>query len=160
MLGVRASVLVVAVGLSVICVVVLSRPPQPTVIEKAQNSAELEKTKSSWGPTGCARVGFALGFDYLFMAAYVTALGLGCVTVAHRSPGLLRNVGLFLGYAQIFSGLIDATENAALIRLLVMGFDDRWMQVARLATASKLIIPISGFAYIFIVWPLSRWLRR
>ena len=74
----RAWVLTAASLLCVVCIVVLSNLPQPRVIEAAQSPADLEASFILWGTGGGARLGFALGFDYLFMAAYVTAIGLGC----------------------------------------------------------------------------------
>ena len=156
----RAWVLTAASLLCVVCIVVLSNLPQPRVIEAAQSPADLEASFILWGTGGGARLGFALGFDYLFMAAYVTAIGLGCAAVAEGARGVLRSLGVFLAYAQIASGLIDATENAALIRLLLVGFDERLMTVARMATASKFAIPVTGMAYIAVAWSVNRWWRR
>jgi hypothetical protein len=143
----------------VICLSVLSKLPEPKAIEAAQNTTDLQKQMEAWGPSGCARLGFSLGFDYLFMAAYVTAIGFGCAVVADRARTWLHLLGMILAYAQIIGGLIDATENASLIRLLWGGFDERFMSIARLATASKFAIPLAGIGYILVAWPLSRWGR-
>lgn len=153
----RAWVLAIAVLLCAICISILSRQPQPTTIESAKNSADLKEKIAGFGPFGCAGLGFALGFDYLFMAAYVTAIGLGCATVANDAGVWLHRVGMIVAYAQIAGGLIDATENATLIRLLVNGFDERLMRIARFATAAKFTIPLTGIAYIVTAWPLKHW---
>ena len=42
------------------------------------------------------------------------------------------------------------------IRLLTQGFDEGTLQIARLATASKFPIPISGLVYILVALLLSR----
>jgi hypothetical protein len=155
--GFQTRILVAAVLIGIVCLAVLSRLPEPTTIESVRTSTGLQAAIGAWGPVGCARVGFALGFDYLFMAAYVTALGLGCAAVAGGTRSFLRPLGLILAYAQIASGLVDATENAALFRLLVGGYDEHWMSVARLATATKFAIPLAGLAYIVIGWLARRW---
>ena len=88
------------------------------------------------------------------MAAYVTAIGLSCVIVADDAGLWLHHVGMIVAYAQIAGALIDATVNATLIHILVNGFDERLMSIARLATAAKFTIP-PGIAYILIVGRLS-----
>lgn len=155
----RTCVLSIAILFCVISMAVLSRPPQPTEMEAAKNLAALSEKIGTWGPSGRARVGFALGFDYLFMAAYVIAIGLGCAAAAGNSGLWLYRLGMIIAYAQIAGGLIDATENAALIRILVHGYDDSLMTIARLATASKFVIPLTGIGYIIIVWPLKHWIK-
>lgn len=155
----RPWALSLAILMCVICLSVLSKLPEPKVIEAAQNASDLKEKMNAWGPSVCARLGFSLGFDYLFMAAYVTAIGFGCAVVAGRARAWLHLLGMILAYAQIAGGLIDATENASLIRLLSDGFDQQLMSIARLATASKFAIPLAGIGYILIAWPLSRWGR-
>ena len=145
-----------AIVLSVICLAVLSRFPQPKAIESAKNGIDLNNKIESWGPDYCARLGFALGFDFLFIDAYVTAIGLGCATVATDVPGLLGNLGIILAYAQVASGFVDAIENVSLIRLLIFGFEERLMSVARLATALKFVVPVAGLLYILAVWRLRK----
>lgn len=157
--SIRSVALSVSILLGVICLFVLSRLPEPKAIESAQNPNDLKEKIEGWGPQGCAGLGFALGFDYLFMAAYATAIGLGCAAVAGGAGTFLRQLGMLLAYAQAAGALIDATENASLIRLLLDGFDDRLMGIARFATASKFVIPLSGIGYILIAWLLRRWLR-
>jgi hypothetical protein len=153
----RPWLLSIAVLMCAICISILSRPPQPTTIESARNSTELKEKIAAFGPSGCAWLGFALGFDYLFMAAYATAIGLGCATVADDAGLWLHRVGMIVAYAQIAGALIDATENATLIHILVNGFDERLMSIARLATAAKFTIPLTGITYILIVWPVKHW---
>jgi hypothetical protein len=153
----RAWLLSIAVLMCAICISILSRPPQPTTIESARNSIELKEKIAAFGRSDCAWLGFALGFDYLFMAAYATAIGLGCATVADDAGLWLHRVGMIVAYAQIAGALIDATENATLIHILVNGFDERLMSIARLATAAKFTIPLTGIAYILVVWPVKHW---
>ena len=155
----RAWALSIAIVMCAICMSVLSRPPQPSTIESATTAAELKDKIAAFGPSGDAWLGFALGFDYLFMAAYVTAIGLGCATVAEGAGVWLYRVGMIVAWLQIAGGLIDATENAALIRLLLNGYDEHVMNMARLATGAKFTIPLTGIAYILIVWPLKHWLK-
>ena len=153
MLSLRTWILLIAAVLCAICLTVLRSLPDPSHIEGAGNAADLNQSVND---LGSARLGFALGFDYLFMAAYVTLIGLGCATVAGGARGFLRLLGFLLAYAQIVTGLIDATENAALIRLILNGFDEGTMSVARLATESKFVIPIAGSLYIVIVWAIRK----
>ena len=155
----RSWALYLAILMCAICLPVLSKPPKPEAIEAAQDESDLKHMKKDLGPSGCAHIGFSLGFDYLFMAAYVTAIGLGCAMVAEKLGALLHPLGTILAYAQIAGGLIDASENACLIRLLSGGFDQRVMTMARLATASKFTIPVAGIGYILVALVLSGWSR-
>jgi hypothetical protein len=51
---------------------------------------------------------------------------------------------------------LDAFENAALLLLLLRGFDARLMGAARLATACKFVVPVGGMLYIAIAWVARR----
>jgi hypothetical protein len=83
----HSNILIPAVAISVVCLVVLSKLPQPSRIETADSPAALETTVEGWGTPGGIRAGFALGFDCLFMAAYVTAIGVGCFVSATQAGG-------------------------------------------------------------------------
>jgi len=155
----RAAILLTAFLLCVICLGVLSKLPEPKVIESANSPEDLKELTRSWDAPKVANTAFALGFDYLFMAAYVPFIGLGCATVANGAHAFLRALGMVLAYAQIATGLVDATENATLIRLLVSGYDPAVMSVARFATASKFIIPVAGLLYMAIGWAINRFAR-
>jgi hypothetical protein len=84
-------------------------------IEAAQNATDLQKQMVAWGPSGCARLGFSLGFDYLFMAAYVTAIGLGCAVVAGRARAWLHLLGMILAYAQIIGSWRNRERSPATV---------------------------------------------
>jgi hypothetical protein len=103
-----------------------------------------------------ARITFALRFDYLFMAAYLTAIGLGCAMIAGRSQGVWQPIGRILAYARIASGLVDARENASLLILFQRGFDPQTMGVARFATSVKYYAPVTGVVYIVMAAILGR----
>lgn len=156
----RAAILLAALLLCVICLAVLSRLPEPKVIESARSLEDLNRLTGSWSAQKLARTAFALGFDYLFMAAYVTFIGLGCATAADRAQGFRRMLGMVLAYAQIATGLLDATENATLIRLLTSGYDPAVMSVARFATGFKFIIPAAGLLYMASGWIVNRLARQ
>ena len=67
---------------------------------------------------------FALGFDYVFMLAYSTAIGLACVMAAGvlGSRGWpLAGIGAGLAWAQWLAAGLDAVENFALTAMLFGG---------------------------------------
>jgi hypothetical protein len=138
-MSIRTEVILGAALLCAICLTVLAKLPHPEVIESANDARRLKEIMREWGAGGGVRIGFALGFDFLFMAAYVAMIGLGCAAAAEYSDGVLKSIGVLLAYAQIVTGLIDAAENSALTRILLAGFDEELMQIARLATASKFV---------------------
>ena len=74
----RSYVLGCAVGVGLACLIALSSLPQPKVIEVPTTAAEFNTTIQALGLGSAASIGFALGLDYLFIACYVTAIGLGC----------------------------------------------------------------------------------
>jgi hypothetical protein len=141
--------LITAIAVGIVCIATLAEMPQPSKIETANSQQELDKRIAVLDP-GAARITFALRLDCLFIAAYVTAIGLGCHLIARDARGFWQPTGRFLAYAQIASGLVDAIENAALLILLHRGFDPQIMGAARFATAVKFYVPVAGTIYIVI----------
>ncbi len=107
----------------------------------------------SWGETGRVYAGLNLGLDYLYIVAYSGCIGLGCVLVA-RSQSQQRkqfvNIGVILAWGQLVAGLLDATENYALIRILLGAETDILAVAARVCALLKFAIIGAGVAYALI----------
>jgi hypothetical protein len=108
-------------------------------LEFAYNLDTAQKIIDSWTSTGKISAGISLGMDYLFLAVYVLAIGLGCALAAHvfyQKINLLCAAGIILSWSQIGAGFLDCIENVALIQLLL---------------GSRLgILPVIAF---FCAWP-------
>lgn len=113
---------------------------------------------ASWGPQAQVYAGLSLGLDYLFMAAYACALGLGCVLVARRLgrwSGGLAALGVALSWGQWLAALLDAVENYALIRLLLGSERALWPALAYGCALPKFLIVGAGILFIGVGGVLS-----
>jgi hypothetical protein len=94
----------------------------------------------SWDARARTVAGVGLGLDYLFMLAYSTTLAMACLWAANvfrRRNWALASVGVPLALGQWVAAVLDATENLALIRILVDGAHDPWPAVAWWAAVPK-----------------------
>lgn len=106
---------------------------------------------ASWPPSVHRLALLNLGLDYLYLIAYPTLLSLACGRLAGRlassRPGLAR-LGGGLAWAVLLSGLFDAIENAALIRILVSGPSDALARVAWGAAVPKFALVGAALLYL------------
>jgi hypothetical protein len=106
---------------------------------------------AQWGPDGKVYAGLSLGFDYLFMLAYGSALALGCALIAGRvGAGLARTVGLGLAWLQFVAAGLDGVENFALIQLLLGSRQPGWPPLALWCASIKFVLIGLGLLYILI----------
>jgi len=130
--------------------------------EFARDLEGARRILDSWGPEARVYAGLSLGLDYLFMLSYAGALGLGCVLVARRlgrwSRGLAA-LGVVLSWGQWLAALLDATENYALIRLLLGSARALWPALASGCALTKFLLVGAGILFIGVGGILSL-LRR
>jgi hypothetical protein len=115
-------------------------------IEKAQSILD------SWDIAAQLRAAFALGFDYVFMLAYATTIGLACVMAAAalRSRGWpLVGAGAALAWGLWLAAGLDAVENIALTVLLFGAVVSPWPQVAYWCALIKFALVFMGLVYAF-----------
>lgn len=108
---------------------------------------------ASWGADGRIYAGINLGLDYLFLVVYAGAIGLGCTLIAEKPPGNPRLwvvMGSLLAWAQIVAAALDATENYALIRVLLGSDKEIWPAVANLCAFPKFTLVALGLVYVLI----------
>jgi hypothetical protein len=101
----------------------------------------------SWGPLGRVYAGLNLGFDFVFIPAYVFCIGLGCVLVARA---VLPSVGVILAWAMFAAGLLDCIENYNLIQILFGFGQESSAVIAQWCAIPKFAIVGLGLAYFFI----------
>lgn len=147
--------LLVMVGL-----ILLGRPLETDIapygivsFELAGNLSAARDITQSWGETGRVYAGLNLGLDYLYIVAYSSCIGLGCVLVARaqsQQNKQFANIGVIIAWGQLVAGLIDAMENYALIQIL-LGAETNILAVgARVCALLKFVIIAIGVAYVLI----------
>lgn len=101
----------------------------------------------SWGIAGLAYAGLSLGLDFLFMAVYPIAIGLGCVMVGRR---WLPALGNLLAWGLLAAGLLDAVENIALIQILLGAVTELWPTLARWSAIPKFTLVAAGLFFVLL----------
>lgn len=106
-----------------------------------------QRIVASWDDEARIYAALSLGIDYLFMLSYSIAIALGCVLLAQRMPAFAVRLGIYLAWAQWVAALLDATENYALVRVL-LGTARGWATVARYCAVPKFTIVGLGLLYV------------
>jgi len=122
--------------------------PEPKGIlafEFAGDWATARQILTEWGEAGRIRAGVSLGLDYLFLVLYSTAIALACLWAAGRLPH--PALGVALAWAQWVAAGFDASENAALLAILLGARQGPWPQLARRCAAVKFVLIGSGTLY-------------
>jgi hypothetical protein len=119
--------------------------------ELAGTPARAQSMIDSWDSHARLWAAFGLGFDYLFMVLYSTTLALGCVwageRLAARGSGFAA-LGAPLAWGQWLAGVLDASENAALTRMLFAGVTEPWPAVAWWCATPKFVLVALGLVYV------------
>jgi len=112
----------------------------------------------SWNGRAELFAAFGLGFDYLFMPLYALALSLGILLVIERHSGGFALLGALLGWGALIAPLFDATENFALLKLLLNNSFSPWPEIAFWCATLKFSLLALGLLYALIgwMWPKAR----
>jgi hypothetical protein len=120
--------------------------------ELAGSAVQAQRILDSWDASTRLHAAFALGFDYVFMLAYATTIGLACVMAA----GVLRSrnwplaaAGAALAWGQWLAAGLDAIENVALTNMLFSSVVSPWPQVAYWCAIIKFTLVFLGLVYTF-----------
>jgi hypothetical protein len=148
-------------GLAVLAMValqILDGPPKTDAspagivsFELAGNLSNSEKILNSWGPSAGVYAGLYRGLDFLFIAAYVSASGLGCALVGMMLAARYRPAdafGLAMAGGMLLAGLLDCTENYALIRLLLGSQNAALSSLVRMCALPKFLIVLLGLLFL------------
>ena len=131
----------------------MSTPAAPQAIvsfELAGTVVQAQAIIDSWGTLARLQAAFGLGLDYLYMPVYSTTIALACVWVAdglRRRSAFASAVGVALAWGLWLAALLDATENAALLTMLLAGVASPWPQVASWCAAVKFALILAGIGY-------------
>jgi hypothetical protein len=113
-------------------------------------AADLQNVPTDWGvrwimdhwasPPNSVLIGFALGFDYLFIPLYAAALYFGAIAARERftpKPGRAQRIMALMAMAPVAGALFDACENALQMVMLTNGPSQILATLATEATTAK-----------------------
>ncbi len=111
---------------------------------------------ASWDDAALLYTVFGLGFDFLFMPVYATALSAGILLAAGRRRGAWSAAGNALGWGAFAATGFDAAGNIALFSILLNGADSTAPQVAFWCASIKFGLILLGLGYGLVGWLLPQ----
>jgi hypothetical protein len=130
--------------------------------ELAGTSSKAQIILNSWNTRAKLFAAFGLGFDYLYMLAYSTAISLGCLFASSEIRERNWPFGLFgapLALGIWLAAVFDAVENLALAFILLGGASsDIFPAIARVCALVKFGLILLGMVY--VVYGLAVTLSR
>jgi len=157
--------LVLMVVLNVIGAPLLTEAAPMGIIsfELAGQTDRMVMILDSWDWQARLHAAFSLGLDYVFMIAYSTAIGLGCVLAARvitsrRWP--FASWGSWLAWGQWLAAILDAIENWALTSILFGSELSPWTMIARWCAQIKFLLVFLGLVYSMyglVVFLMRQW---
>lgn len=128
-------------------------PFTPNIVdyEFANTAAKAAGIIGAWDALGKLRACFNLGFDYLYMPAYSTTIGLACVMGAGVVAGKgWRNLGMLLAWGLWLAAIFDAVENYALITMMFNGASDPYPAISATCATCKFSLILLGLLYALV----------
>lgn len=133
-------------------------PPLKTPLSSGIVSFELARTPEAstamvdrWDTRARLFAAFSLGFDFLFMPLYATALGMGLLLASGRLTGIWLTLANLLGWGAYLATVFDAVENIALFSIL-SGSMDANPQIAFWCASIKFGLLLLGLGYALAGW--------
>ena len=124
--------------------------------ELAYSDAAARAIVASWDSTTQLIAALGLGFDYLFLACYTTAIGAAGIALSRTWPFGARVAGPLAWLAWVAGGM-DAIENAALAQILIGDPATHWAPLAGACASVK--FGILALTLSFLVVALVRRFR-
>ncbi|MBN2548996.1 MAG: hypothetical protein JXB15_07560 [Anaerolineales bacterium] len=134
----------------------LATPAAPLGIvsyELAGSPLQAQAMLDSWDQKAKLAAAFGLGLDYLFMAAYSTTVGLGCIWAGDallRQRWPLSGLGVWLAWGLWLAAALDAIENLALTVIMLGTVASPWPEIARWCALVKFGLLFVGLVYAFL----------
>jgi hypothetical protein len=125
--------------------------------ELAWSTANAQAILASWDAPARVYAGLILGLDYLYLLVYSTAVAATCAWAARRHSGRWHALGIGLCWGQWLAALCDASENLALIRILLGSTAAYWPPLAAGFASVKFGLIVAGLLYCVLsyCWPRS-----
>ena len=121
--------------------------------EMAGTSSQAQIILDSWDARAKLFAAFSLGFDYLYMLVYATAISLGCLLttlVIHEHSWPFSTLGAPIALGMWLAAAFDAVENLALSFILLGGSAaEIWPALARSCALVKFSLIFIGLIYVF-----------
>lgn len=137
-------------------------PPLKTDISTGIVSFELARAPetaiamvASWDMRARLFAAFSLGFDFLFMPLYATALSAGLLLAAGRLQGTWLALANLLGWGVYLAAVFDAVENIALFAIL-NGSVGANPQIAFWCASIKFGLLLLGLGCALAAWLLQK----
>ncbi|WP_437931473.1 hypothetical protein WMF37_20185 [Sorangium sp. So ce291] len=127
--------------------------------ELAGTRERVRRILDSWDEDARVSAAFSVGIDYLIIIAYANGLALDCVMGADalKKRGLPgAGLGAPLAWGQWLAGLLDATENGALLGILRGSDQALWPALARGCAQVKFCLVGAGVAYALLGYHARR----
>lgn len=121
--------------------------------ELAGSSTQMQAILDSWDQRAKIAASFGLGLDYLFMVAYSTTVGLGCIwagEMLRRQRWPLAGLGALLAWGLWLAAALDAVENLALTVIIFGTLVSPWPEIARWCALVKFGLLFAGLVYSFL----------
>lgn len=161
-LKLRRTLFFVFLGLTAACFAVfqlldqpLRTPAAPSGTVSFELAGSVEKAREivdSWDAGARMNSAFGLGFDYLFMPIYATALSLGVLLAVDRRRGGWSALGKALGWAAFAASGFDSVENLALFSILKGNVFAPYPQIAAGCATIKFVLIFAGLFYGLTGW--------
>jgi hypothetical protein len=121
-------------------------------LELMRTTAKAQEVLSGYGSEGVSAARTSLWLDYPYLVAYALFLGLACVSMSERARRLGRErwaaAGFLLAWAGPLAGLLDAVENAALLRVLAGHPEQPYPAIAFLCAVPKFVLSTVAVLYL------------
>lgn len=131
--------------------------PQGIVsFELAGSQLKADEIIASWDATARLYTAFGLGFDFLFMPVYATAIALGVLLASGRHPGRFASVGAWVGWGAFLAAIFDAAENICLFNLLLGNSGANYAGMAAFYATLKFGLILLGIGYALVGWVRSK----
>lgn len=144
----------------------LQTPSAPNGIvsyELAGSAPAAQAMIDSWDAQARLYAAFGLGLDYLFMLSYALAIGLGAAWAGRQLGSGRRwpvSLGRVLAWGLGLAALLDAVENIALLKMLLVGTASApWPAVAAVCATIKFALVLAGLVYVLagvVRWLIAR----
>jgi len=120
--------------------------------ELAGTVAVVREILESWDHGTKLHAAFGLGLDYLFLLAYSTTIGLGCILakgVLNSRSWPLASLAIPLAWGLWLAAMLDAVENTSLTLMLFGVLIPPLPEIAYWCAVIKFALVFAGLIYVF-----------
>lgn len=151
-LALSVGVIALSIALTSIGAPLITDPAPRGIVslELAGSAATAERMLASWSAPLRERAMLSLGLDYLYLLVYPAWFSLACVLIARRATAWHGRLGRALAWLVLPTGVLDAVENLALIRIVLDGPSDGWAALAFWCAAPKFGLLLLAAPYIVV----------